>query len=70
MASYAVKIVYMPTQLYGGSYGKVGRKFVSTLSVELNVIQSGKWNSEQVIVFHLVILQRTQAVNSAKNVHA
>ena len=64
------KLVCLPTQRYNVPSRKFGRKIVTTLSVELNGIQDWKWNSERVIVFQLVILQRSQDVNNAKNIRA
>ena len=62
------KLLCLPTQCYNVPYGKFGRNFVVTLSVELDGIQTRKWKSERVIIFQLVILQRAQAVNNAKHI--
>ena len=51
------KLVCMPTQRYDATYGKVGKRFVVILSVELDGFCARKWNAERVIVFKYVILQ-------------
>ena len=58
----------MLTQLYDVPYGKVGRRFVEILSVEFDGVRARKWNSERVIVFQLVILQRAQGINNSKHI--
>ena len=61
------KLVFMPTQRYDAPSGKVGKRFLVILSVELDDVRSRKWNAERVIVFQSVILQRAQGVkNSAQ----
>ena len=54
------QLVCMPTQRYDAPSGKVGKRFLVILSVELDDVRSRKWNAERVIVFQSVILQRTQ----------
>ena len=56
------KIVCIPTQRYDAPSGKVGKRFVGILSVELDGICARKWNTERVIFFQSVILQRAQGV--------
>ena len=51
------KTICLPTQLYVILSVRVGKKFVLTLSEELDVIPGQNWNSESVIIFHTVILQ-------------
>ena len=53
----------MTTQRYGAPSRKVGKRFVGIMSVEPDGFHTRKWNSEIVIVFQSVILQRTQGVN-------
>ena len=65
-----VKLVCIPTQRYYVLSGKVGMRFVGTLSVELDGVRSWKWNSERVIVFQSVILQHSQGVISSKHICA
>ena len=60
----------MPNQRYNVLSEKTGRRFVATLSVELDGVQAWKWNSERVIIFQLVILQCSQGVNNAKDIRA
>ena len=64
------KIVCMPTQQYNVPSVKVGRIFVRTLTLELDGVCARKWNSERVIIFQSVILQRAQGVNNSKYTHA
>ena len=59
-----VKLVCIPTQRYYVLSGKVGMRFVGTLSVELDDVQSWKWNSER------VILQHSQGVINSKHICA
>ena len=44
-------------------------KFIGTLYVELNGVLAWKWKSERVVMFQLVILQRSQGVNNSKHIH-
>ena len=60
----------MPTQLYDVQSVKFGRRFVRTLSVDLENVRSRKWNSEKMIFFQSVILQRSQGVNNYKHIHS
>ena len=57
-----VKLACFPTQRYDVPSGRVGKFFVSILSVELDGIQAWKWNANLVIVFQLFILQRVLLV--------
>ena len=59
------KLVCFPTQHYGAPSGKVGKRFVGILSVELDGVYVRKGNSERVIVFQSVILQRAQGVKNS-----
>ena len=43
--------------------GAVGRRFLLTLIDLLDGVRLRKWNAERFIVFQLVILQRTRAVD-------
>ena len=58
------KNVCLPTQRYDAPCGKVGKRFVGILSVELGRVRARKWNAERLIVFQSVIIQRTQGVNN------
>ena len=65
------KIVCIPTQRYDVLSRKFGRRFVGTLSVDLDGVRYQKWNSEQVIyIFKTVILQRSKGINNPKQIHA
>ena len=52
MASAVGKLVCLPTQHYDAYYGKVGKRFVGILSVELDGVRARKWNAERVIFFN------------------
>ena len=60
----------MPTQRYDVPSCKLGKRFVRTLSVELDRVRVRKWNYERMIVFQSVILQHAQDVNDSKNILA
>ena len=61
------KLVCIPTQRYDAPSGKVGKRFVLILSVELDRVHGRKWNTDRVVIFQSVILQRAQGIkNSAK----
>ena len=62
------KLVCMPTQSYDAHYGKVWKKFVGILSVELDWVRARNWNAERVIVFKSVTLQRAQGVNNSAQI--
>ena len=62
------KLVCLLTQRYDAPSGKVGKRFVGILSVEVDRIHARKWNAERVIVFHTVILQRGQGVNNSAQI--
>ena len=62
------KIVCMPTQRYDIPPGKFGNIFFGILSVELDGVRARKWNSDRVIVFKSVILQRAQGVNNSAQI--
>ena len=54
----------MMNQRYDTPSGKVGKRLVGILSVELDRVRARKWNTERVIVFQSVIVQRAQGVNN------
>ena len=58
----------MPTQRYDVSSRKSGKRFVGILSVELDGVRARKLNTERVIVFQSVILQRAQGVNNSTQI--
>ena len=62
------KIVCMPTQRYDAPSRKVGKIFVVILSVELDGVRARRWDTERVIVFQSVILQRAQGVNNSAQI--
>ena len=62
------KLVFMPTQRYEAPSGKVGKRFVEILSVEIDGVRDRKWKAERVIVFHSVTLQHAQGVNNSPQI--
>ena len=52
MSSAVEKLGCMTTQRYDASYGKVRKRFVGILSIELNGVCARKWNDERVIFFN------------------
>ena len=52
MASAVEKLVCMTTRHYDAPSGKVRKRFVGILSVELDRVRARKWNTERVIVFN------------------
>ena len=68
MASTVGKLVRMPTQLYDAPSGKVRKRFVVILSVELDGVHSRNWNAEKVIVSHSVILKCAEDVNNSAQI--
>ena len=62
------KLACMLNQLYDAPSGKVGKRFVGILSVELDRVCSRKWNAERVIIFQSVTLQRAQGVNNSAKI--
>ena len=67
MTSAVEKLVFVLTQRYDASSGKVVKRFVVILSVKIDGVRARKWSVERVIVFQSVILQRAKGdKNSAK----
>jgi hypothetical protein len=46
----------------------IGKRFVEKVANELKGIVSRKWNSEQFLVFQVVVLQRNQDVKRSRDV--
>ena len=63
-----VELVCMLTQRYEAPSVKVRKRFVGILSVEIEGVYARKWNSEMVIVFQSVILQRTKGFNNSAQI--
>ena len=63
--NHGEKIVCMLTQRYDTPSGKVRKRFLEILSVELDGVCARKWNAERVIVFQSVMLQHSQGVNNS-----
>ena len=55
----------IPSRRYAAPSGKVGRRFVRTLGVEMQGVRERRWNSERFIVFQTVILQRSRHVTAS-----
>ena len=50
--------------------GKVGRRFVATLTQEFQGARERSWNSERTLVFVSVVLQTKKGVRRAKDIRA
>ena len=59
-------LAVMPLRRHDAPSGRVGRKFVGTLGVDLKRVRDRLWNSEQFIVFQTVILQRDRNVTASQ----
>ena len=68
MASAVEKLGCMTTQRYDAPSGKVRKRFVGILSIELDGVCARKWNDERVIVFQSIILQRAQGVKKSAKI--
>ena len=55
-------LAVMPARRYDAPSGRVGRRFMYTLAVELTGVRPRHWNTERFIVFKTVILQRSRQV--------
>ena len=62
------KRVCMKTQRYDAPSRKVRKRFFGILSIELDEVRARKWNSERVITFQYVILQRAQGINNSAQI--
>ena len=52
----------MPARQYNVPIGRVGRRFVYVLAMELTGVWQNSWNAESFIAFQTVILQHDQYV--------
>jgi hypothetical protein len=68
--NYWKRLIPYPPKQYKLPRGKVGRLFVETLSKEVDLLTMDKEDSERIIVFILVILQRTKTVTKAADIRA
>ena len=55
----------MPSRRYDALGGKIGRRFVRTLGLEMQGVRNRWWNSERFIVFQTVILQQSCHVTAS-----
>ena len=58
----------MPPRRYDAPIGKVGRRYVHALALELQEIRDRHWNSERFIVFQTVTLQRARHVTASRDI--
>ena len=58
----------MPTQRIYAPSGKLRKKFVEILSVELDCVRAMKWIVDRVIVFQYVVLQRAHGINNSAQI--
>ena len=63
-----MKKLFLPTQRYDVPPSRVEKRFVWTITVELDGILNQKWNAERAIIFQTVILQRVRLVPGAKKI--
>ena len=61
-------LVNLPTQRYDLPSGAVGRRFIKMLTTEMAGIKARKWNSERMIVFTIVMLQRERDVIKRRDI--
>ena len=61
-------LFYIPAQRYIAPSGKLRKRFVGILYVELDGVCTRKWNAERVILFYSVILQCAQDVNNSAQI--
>ena len=62
------EVISLPPQRYAAPNGRVGRLFLQGVTAEFQGIQSRKWNSERLIVFIAVILQRSPEAKRARDI--
>ena len=55
----------MPSRRYDAPSGKVGRRFIGMLGVEMQGVRDRQWNLEWFFVFQTVILQRARHVTAS-----
>ena len=60
--------MFMLSRSYGAPSGKVGQQFVEALVEELRGVQDIQCNLERFVIFHTVILQRSQHVNASHEI--
>ena len=61
------EIITLPPQRYDVLAGRVGHVFINALAEELEGVEGRQWNTERLIIFQTVILQRTTKVWRAQN---
>ena len=59
------RLVQLHPSLYEAPKGKTGRRFLSLLVDEFKGVRNRIWNSEHVIVFMMVVLQRAEGVKKS-----
>ena len=48
--------------------GRIRKRFVKNVAVDLDEIRNWNWNAERMIVFHTVIFQYIRLVSGARNI--
>ena len=56
---YYRRLLPFPSSQYDLPKGKVGKLFLSRLTIELNGVRERKWNSEKPLLFALIVFQKT-----------
>ena len=65
-----IRLVQHSPSRYSVPTGKVGRRFISILTSEFQLVRERRWNSERLIVFIVCILQRAQGVIRSRDIRA
>ena len=60
------ELAVMTSRRYDTPSGRVGRRFIGTLGVDLKGVRDRLWNLKQFIVFQTVILQRARYVTASQ----
>ena len=58
----------IPTRRYYLPRGPIGRSFIAQLIVEFEGVMNQDWNSERLLVFQIVILQKTRRITDARSI--
>ena len=64
------RMAQIATTRYQAPAGRVGRRFIATLTSEFRGVRERRWNSERPLVFVATVLQTTQGVRRAKDIRS
>jgi hypothetical protein len=65
---YHRRLIVYPSQRYDAPSGKVGRRFVESITTLLDGVQTRKWNAERFLLFQMVVMQRTRDVTRLRDI--